>query len=106
MAIIRIKKHQCNYVQIDKHCFNDKNLSWKATGLHSYLMGLPDDWTVNSKDLVKRKKDGRISLRGAMKELEKSGYITRKVRRLPDGQLRGWIYTVYEKPHLKSLTQP
>ncbi len=101
MSIIKIGKHEYNFAIIDKHCLNDKKLSWRATGLHSYLMGLPKDWKIKTKDLNKRKKDGRISTRSALKELEKNGYLIKKVKQLPNGMLRGWEYTVYEKPHLK-----
>jgi predicted transcriptional regulator len=96
MSIIHIKKHECNYAIIDKYCLNDKRISLKATGLHSYLMGLPDNWKINVADLVNRKRDGRESVTTAIKELEKAGYIVKNRNQLPDGRMNGWKYTVYE----------
>ncbi|KQS19234.1 hypothetical protein ASF99_04935 [Exiguobacterium sp. Leaf187] len=96
MSIIRIKKED-NYVVLDKTLLNDKTLSWKAKGLHSYLMGLPDDWKVREVDLIKRSKDGKESTRSAIKELTDAGYIKRIAVR-EKGKFKAWEFVVHEHP--------
>lgn len=96
MSIIRIKKED-NYVVLDKTLLNDKELSWKAKGLHSYLMGLPDDWKVQEADLVNRSSDGRASTRSAIKELTDAGYIKRVAVR-EKGKFKAWEFVVHERP--------
>lgn len=96
MSIIRIKKED-NYVVIDKTTLNNRELSWKAKGLHSYLMGLPDNWKVQEADLVKRSKDGKESTRSAIKELADAGYIKRVAVR-EKGKFKSWEFVVYELP--------
>ena len=52
MAIIRVIKDKSNpYVMLNKTCLRDEKLSWKAKGLHSYLLSLPDDWQIYIEDL-------------------------------------------------------
>lgn len=96
MSIIRIKKED-NYIVLDKTLLNDKELSWKAKGLHSYLMGLPDDWKVQESDLVNRSSDGRASTRSAIKELTDAGYIKRVAVR-EKGKFKAWEFVVHERP--------
>ncbi|WP_393965219.1 DnaD domain protein [Exiguobacterium sp. S22-S28] len=96
MSIIRIKKED-NYVVIDKTTLNNRELSWKAKGLHSYLMGLPDDWKVQESDLVNRSSDGRASTRSAIKELTDAGYIKRVAVR-EKGKFKEWEFVVHERP--------
>ena len=96
--IIKIDKHLHDFVVLDKTCFNDITLSWRATGLHSYLMGLPHDWKVNVKDLVNRKIDGRTGVQSAIDELESKGYVQKHRLRGEKGRMAGWEYTIYEIP--------
>lgn len=77
--IIRVKKSPGNFVIIHKAALIDERLSWKAKGLFSYVMTLPDDWTIRTTDLSKRSDDGISSVRSAIKELFNAGYITRDV---------------------------
>lgn len=101
MSIMRIQKRD-SYVVIDKTLLNNKELSWKAKGLHSYLMGLPDDWKVQEADLIKRSKDGKESTRSAIKELTDAGYIKRIAIR-EKGKFKSWEFVVYELPTFEPL---
>ena len=99
MSVIHIKKHKCNYIMLDKTCLNDKKLSWKATGLHAYLIGLPENWNINVSDLVKRKSGGRDQVYSILRELEKHGYIERrKLQNNKNGRMNGYNYTAFEYP--------
>jgi len=44
MSIFRIKKHTSPYVILDKTCLEEDALSWRAKGIHAYLISKPDDW--------------------------------------------------------------
>lgn len=98
MGIVRVKKHKEYFVILDKTCINDPALSFKAKGIHTYLMGLPDDWSINMEDLENRSLDGRMAVRSGMKELLDYGYAERTVSNQSNGRLNGWDYVVYESP--------
>lgn len=100
MSIVRIKKRESPYLVIDVSGLRDASMSWKAKGLHAYLMTLPDDWRVNIADLQNRSSDGRESVRSAIAELIKRGYISRERSRMEDGTMGDVEYTVYEVPDL------
>ena len=94
--IIREKKTD-NFVILDKTCLLDPNLSFKAKGLHSYLMQLPSDWSVNISDLKNRSKDGRDGVSTAMQELIEAGYVTRQIaKEEKTGVFCGYDYFVFE----------
>lgn len=40
-----VKHHKkTKFTVLDNTCVQDKELSWKSKGVHTYLMSLPDDW--------------------------------------------------------------
>jgi len=99
MSIFRVVKDKENpYVMINKSAIQDEKLSWKAKGLLSYLLSMPDDWQVYETELVKHSKDGRESTRSTIKELITAGYIERSKDRIRDdkGLLKGYEYRIYE----------
>jgi hypothetical protein len=99
--IVRTKKDKDNpYASINKIALNDKILSFKAKGLFAYLMSKPDDWSVMVSELAKASADKETSVRSALVELEKQGYITRRQARSGNGTFSSWEYIVYETPHL------
>jgi len=100
MSIQRLKSHSKDFVILFKGVINDKNLSLKAVGLWTYLMGLPDDWQINARDLAQRHKDGYESVLSALKELAENGYAIKtqgKDQNRSRGKFThgGWI--VYEE---------
>lgn len=92
------RKKERNFTILDNSCLQNKELSFKATGLYAYLCSLPDDWVIYIKDLQKRKKDGRDSVKNGLEELEKQGFINRYRNRNEKGQMDGWITEFYEYP--------
>jgi hypothetical protein len=99
MSVLRISKKQQNFLILDKTCLQDKNLSWAAKGLHTYLMSLPDDWRVQVSDLQNRAKNGRDAVRGTLKELEGLGYIKKSRQRNDEnGRFDKVEYLVLEVP--------
>ena len=105
MPIVRVFKRTNPYVIIEKTCLNDQELSWKAKGLHSYLMSLPDDWDISTSDLQERAKDGRDSVLSTLKELQQAGYLKRTMKRAPNGQTMGYEYEVFECPQEDVINQ-
>lgn len=98
--IFRIKKDKDNpYLMMNKEPLNNANLSWKAKGLLTYLLSLPDDWKIYEEEISKHAKDGKDSLKSAIKELITNGYIERERIRNSSGQLKGYAYCVYEVPN-------
>ena len=101
MAIVRVIKDKSNpYVMLNKTCLRDEKLSWKAKGLHSYLLSLPDDWKIYIEDLKNRSKDGKGATSSAIKELINAGYIKRIAKRDSETNrfIGGFEYEVYEIP--------
>lgn len=95
--IFRISKDKENpYVMVNKTFVNDSSISWKAKGVLLYLLSKPDDWKVYENDIVKHARDGRDSVRSAIKELIKAGYISRTRQRDEMGRLTVSEYVVYE----------
>lgn len=99
MSIIRVSKSKDNpYVQVDKRAIQDDRLSWKAKGILSYLLSLPDDWEIYVRELITHAPDGVASLRSGMKELEDSGYLVKSLEHDKSGKFEGYDYTVIENP--------
>ena len=99
MSIFRVVKDKNNpYVMINKYALEDKNLSWKAKGVLTYLLSLPDDWQIYESEIKKHAKDGRDSLAAGIKELIENGYINRERIRDEKGHLKGYEYQVFEVP--------
>lgn len=95
--IIRIKRHQSNFVIIDKRPLEDVRLSWRAKGLLVYLLTKPDNWVVVMSDLVTRSRDKRQSTQKAFAELRDSGHATLETVRDDKGRIVGKEWHVHEK---------
>lgn len=97
MAIMRVEKTR-DYTTMSNYHFKDKNMSLKAKGLLSLILSLPEEWDYTIEGLSRLSKDGVDSVRTALKELMKFGYIEMARVRDEKGKLRGTEYVVYEKP--------
>lgn len=106
MAVLKHHR-RISYTVVDNAAVRDADLSWKATGLLVYLLGMPDGWRVNLTDLTNRKSDGRTAVESGLAELESAGYVVRRRIRDSRGRLRTQI-DVAESPELltEALEQP
>jgi len=95
MAKLYIEK---NYGTIPNHILNDPNLSLKAKGLWGYLQSKPDGWKFSISRIATQTKDGRESIRSAIKELEKAGYLRRVPVKDIAGKWTGFDYILSENP--------
>lgn len=90
--ITRVIKRENPFVQIDKRPLGDMRLSWRAKGILAYLLSKPDDWTVQTGDILNHGTEGRDAVRAAMIELRDTGYA--KLENTRDG--REWH--IFENP--------
>jgi len=94
--IIRVAKRNHPYVQIDKTALEDSRLSFRAKGLHAYLLSRPDEWNPNREHLATVSTEGRDAVAKALKELELAGYLIRRRYRDKETNRFKWVGTVYE----------
>lgn len=100
MAIIR-NESQRNFTVINNNILKNKNLSLKGRGMLVTLLGLPDNWEFSESGLEKIFNDGITSIRTALKELEKEGYLKRNKMRNDKGQfVTEWV--IFEMPTLEN----
>lgn len=97
MSVFRVVKTK-DYTKMTNHHLKNKALSLKAKGLLSLMLSLPDDWDYTIKGLSLINRDGIDSIREAVKELERAGYVTRTRKRDAKGRLREADYEIYEEP--------
>lgn len=98
MSFVRTMKRENPFVQLDKDFIGNGKLSLKATGLLTYILSKPDGWQIRMKDIQKRFNDGETSIRSAMNELMKEGYVNRFRDRADKGTFGDYVYEVYERP--------
>lgn len=98
MSIVKIKRRENPFVQIDKRPLQDANLSWKAKGLLAYCLSKPDNWEIRIDNLIKSSTDGREAVQTGLKELRKNGYARIEPTKDPDtGQMTGRAWIIYEE---------
>lgn len=96
MSVFRINKNN-NYTVMGNYHLRDKNLSYKAKGLLSFMLSLPDDWDYSIKGLVAVSKESIKAIRNILKELQDNGYlIINKIKN--EKGLFEYEYLIYEKP--------
>jgi DnaD/phage-associated family protein len=97
------KDRQGNFTHIKNDIFeSDKydhthTLSWKAIGIFAYMWHQPDDWDFYEDELATHVKDGKSGLRTGIKELEATGFLTRKWHR-DAGRFSSFDWILNEAP--------
>lgn len=92
----RVKKTN-NYTKISNLYLQDRNLSLKAKGLFTIILGLPDTWNFSNEGLCSLCKEGKTSVDNAIKELKENGYLKLIRRQNSKGKFY-YDYNVYENP--------
>lgn len=82
----RIKRR--GYTITDNQLIKDGRLSWKARGIFQYLWSMPNDWNFYVDEVAKHSKDGIGALQSGLSELEKYGYLERKMTK-SEGKFNG-----------------
>ncbi|MFZ6007220.1 MAG: hypothetical protein ACOYU2_06145 [Nitrospirota bacterium] len=95
--LITLKTHRNEkFSTIYLGAVEDSRLSWKAKGLHTYLISRPPGWVIRLTDLLRRAGDGKTSLLAGVEELKESGYILITRTKDEKGRFTGTLWEVYE----------
>ena len=97
MPVFRAEKTN-DYAVIAKHHLKNRAISYKAKGLMTFMLCVPDDWDYSMAGLAVLASDGIDGVRSGVKELEKHGYLTRRRIRDAGGKLGDIEYTIHEIP--------
>lgn len=98
-GIIRRVKKERAFSQILNELINNKQLSYKALGILTYILSKPDDWQVYNSDLIREGTDGKESVRTGLLELKEKKYIQRyRVFNKKTGSVHHWETLVSETP--------
>lgn len=98
MPVFKIEKNN-NYTVMSNYHLRDNNLSYKAKGLLSFMLSLPEDWDYSLNGLVKISKENRDAIRSILKELQDNHYLKIEKLRGNKGYFE-YNYLIYEKPHI------
>lgn len=99
MTVFRVNKNK-DYVTMSKHHLKEKNMSLKAKGLLSEMLGLPNEWDYSINGLVSINKENESAIKSTLSELKDFGYL-KVTKLLPNVTTSGrieYIYDIYEKP--------
>ncbi len=114
-TVVRIKRHERDYLRVANKTVQDERLSWETLGLLVYLLSLPPDWEIRVRHLQTRggkwdekegenQGTGRDSVRRMLRELQKFGYLSGVGRESQERAQRGRFgqneIVVYESPSL------
>lgn len=101
MTKFKIEKNN-NYTVMSNYHLRDRNLSYKAKGLLSFMLSLPDDWDYSLAGLCAISKESRDGIRSILKELQENHYIEIEKVRGDKGYFE-YNYLIYEIPHFVDL---
>ena len=96
MSIFRIEKDK-SYTVMSNYHLRDRNLSYKAKGMLSFMLSLPDDWDYSLKGLVSISKENIKAIRAILSELENYGYFEKVLVRGYRGHFK-YEYIIREIP--------
>ncbi len=97
MSVFKIEKNK-NYTIMSNYHLRDRNLSYKAKGLLSFMLSLPEDWDYSINGLVAISKEGIKAVRNILQELQNCGYLIIEKKQNEIGQFE-YEYLIYETPH-------
>lgn len=102
MTVIRVNKSKDYTVMSNAH-LREKDMSLKAKGLLSVMLGLPDNWNYSIAGLVAICKENETAIKSTLNELKDFGYLV-ITKKMPNETASGRIeyeYNVYEQAHQK-----
>lgn len=90
------KKLSSDFTVLSNEIFRH-DLSLKAIGLYVYLINKPESWTFSIAGTSVQLKEGKDSIRVAVHELEKAGFLERKQNKL-DNKFAPSDWYIHDKP--------
>ena len=97
MAVFRVERTN-NYTVMSNYHLRDKTISFKAKGLLSMMLSLPEDWDYTLAGLARISLEGKDAIRAAVVELEKAGYVQRHQTTDKAGKFGSNEYIIREYP--------
>lgn len=92
-------KRKNKFTILPNEVLQNPNLSFRAKGLLSYILSLPEDWVIYVDELSNHSSEGRDAVRTAFRELQKHGYIVSvKIIDEHTKQIKGWSHIAYDYP--------
>lgn len=104
--IFRVNKDSGNFSIISNDVFRNNSLTWKSRGILGYALTNKDDWNLNPENVIKAGIEKERSVYSAFRELQKNGYMTKKIIR-ENGKFIRIEYDIFEKPqNLPQISLP
>ena len=102
MAIFRVNKNK-NYTVMSNYHLKDANMSFKAKGMLSMMLSLPDDWDYSIKGIASISKENEKAIKIILNELKELGYL--RITKLKPNETKSgrieYIYDIYEMSEYK-----
>lgn len=103
MAVFRVERTR-DYTVMSNHHFKNNTLSYRAVGLLSVMLSVPDNWDYTLAGLTALHAESIDAVRTALAELETAGYVERNRIRNTKGHLKETEYIIREHPILQIPT--
>ena len=100
MEKFKVDLEQENFTVMTNYHLRDKNLSYKAKGLLSFMFSLPDDWDYSLKGLVAISKESKDAIRSILNELKLHHYLKIEPSRNENGTF-DYDYHIFKKPFVE-----
>ncbi|MFI1978713.1 helix-turn-helix domain-containing protein [Streptomyces wedmorensis] len=105
-GVIHIRhRHTERFTVVGNHLAQHAELSAAAIGIAVYIQSLPDGVSVTAKALALHFSEGETTIRRALNELERAGYIARPRIRLGSGRFATRTLS-YDKPGCVPQSKP
>ncbi|MEV0756810.1 hypothetical protein [Streptosporangium sp. NPDC050280] len=85
-----------HFTTISNRWVRDKRLTWKARGVLAWMASHKVGFRISERTLIAAAPDGRDAVRGALKELERHGYLIRERQRAASGKLGSTDYILMD----------
>ena len=82
------------YTVLPNGILRDAGLSLRTKGLFAVILSLPEGWDYSVAGLATVAGCGKDAVRGALKEMEEAGYLTRRRSHGEGGKFDGMVYTI------------
>ena len=93
-------KRKGNFTTVLNVFIRDKNISFKAKGVFTYMASFADDWNFTLRSMSTQSKDGIAGIRAAVTELREHGYLDYQKNQDGSG-----VYTLYDAPQNNDRSQ-
>lgn len=86
------------FASVPETIINDPNLSAKAKGVATYIYFRPNEWSFYMSEILEHFRDGKDSIRGALNELVKAGYLRKTQNKDANGRFSGNTFEISDVP--------